>query len=96
MLHSRIIYCLKLHFGRGEGDLSPFCAATPVLVMSALGFKARVDPFFACFVTYGILSFISTVTPPADYVEFGMADEPFQSMYLQMCQQALVDDWAGV
>ena len=50
-------------------------------MMSALGFKARVDPF-ACFLTCVILR-------SADCIEVSMAAKPFRSMYLQMYLQAL-------
>ena len=60
--------------------------------MSALGFKARVDPFFfACFLACVILIFTSGVTH-ADCTEVIMAAEHFQSTYLQMFSlQALVE-----
>ena len=62
--------------------------------MSALSFKARVDPFFACFLACEIFRFTSGVTP-ADCIEVSMAAELFQSTYLQiMYPQALVEVWA--
>ena len=52
-------------------------------VISALGFKVRVDPFL---VWNGFLSFTSGLTP-ADLLMASMAVEPFWSTYLE---QALV------
>ena len=57
--------------------------------MSALGFKARVDPF-TCFLTWLILRFTSGATP-AECIGVSMAAQPFWSIYLQMCLQALVE-----
>ena len=62
--------------------------------MSDLGFKARVDPCFACFLGCVILIFTSGVTP-ADCIEVSMAAEPFWSTYFQMCLQALVEVWGS-
>ena len=44
----------------------------------------------ACFLTCVILRFTSDATP-ADCIEVSMAAEPFRSMYLQTCPQALVE-----
>ena len=46
------------------------------LVMSALGFKPRVDPFCACVLACMILRFTSGATP-TDCVEVSMACDPF-------------------
>ena len=54
-----------------------------LLVISALGFKARVDPL-ACFVACVILRFTSGSTP-ADCIEVSMTAEPFWSTRLQTC-----------
>ena len=50
--------------------------------MSALGFKARVDPLFAGSLTCVILRFTSGATL-ADCVEVSMAAKPFRSTYSQ-------------
>ena len=65
-----------------------------LLVMSALGFKARMDPSLGASspVHNRFLRFTSRVTP-ADCIEVSMAAKPFWSMYLQMCQSALVEVW---
>ena len=54
-----------------------------LLVTSALGFKAGWIPC-VFFVASVILRFTSGVTP-ADCIRVSMAAQPFQSMYLQMC-----------
>ena len=48
-----------------------------LLVVSALGFKARVDAFFACFLACVILRFTSGATP-ADCIEVSMAAKPYR------------------
>ena len=61
-----------------------------LLMMSVLGFKVRVNPLLACFLTCVILRFTSGVTP-ADCIsiEVSMAAQPFQSPYLRiMCPLA--------
>ena len=59
-------------------------------MMSALGFKAWVDFFLACFLACVILRFTSGTTL-ADCVEINIAVKPFQLTYLQiMCPQELV------
>ena len=52
----------KFFFFKIFKDINPF------LVMSALGFKTRVDFLLACFLTIVILRFTSGVTP-ADCIE---------------------------
>ena len=70
-------------------DISPFlipmfwaCAVCP-------GFQGQGGSL-ACFLTCVILRFTSSATP-ADCIEVSIAAEPFQSTYLQMCPQALVE-----
>ena len=55
-------------------DISPFCGATdtPSLVMSALGFKARVDFSLHC-----LHAMDSSGSTPADLLMASMAVEPF-------------------
>ena len=54
-----------------------------------LGFKARVDPLLACFLTYVILTFTSGATS-ADSSMVSMVAENFRSTYLRTYQQILM------
>ena len=56
------------------------------------GFQSKGGSL-ACFLTCVVLRFTSGATP-ADCIEVSMAAKPFQTTYLQMCPQALVEDWA--
>ena len=58
-----------------------------LLMMSALGFKARMDPSLSCFPTYmQRISQVHSGTTPADLLMANMVAEPFWSIYLHMCR----------
>ena len=76
---------------------SPACGATDIpyfglLVTSALGLKARVDPLIACFVTCVILRFTSGVTP-ADWKGRSAQQEAFFDPHT--CKSCIHKHWWG-
>ena len=70
-----------------RGPLIPlFCNSSDICP----GFQSQGGSLFTCFLACVILRFTSGVTP-ADCIEVGMVVEPFPSMYLWTCLQALVE-----
>ena len=73
-------------------DTCPFCGATDdiewypcfgLLVMSALGFKARVD-LLACFLALALFLRFTSGATPANLLTASMAAEPLWPTYLQL------------
>ena len=75
-------------------DINPFRGATDIPVLDfwwCLPWVSKPGWIpFVCFLACMILRFTSGAMP-ADCIEVSMAAEPFWSMYLQMCPQALME-----
>ena len=90
----------QVHFFKKHlKDINLFCKATDtpkfgLLVMPALGFKARVDP---CILACVILRFTTGATP-VNCIEVSIAAEaiwPTYTVDFQMCPQASVEVWGS-
>ena len=64
--------------------MGPLIVLFVLLVTSALGFKARVDPLLNCFFPACIFFRFTSGATPADLLIISMAAEPFQFTYLQI------------
>ena len=96
-LNGYILLLVIVFFKKNFEDISPFRGPLIPLFWTS----GYISPGFqnqggslACFLTCVILRFTSSVTP-AGCKEVSMVAEPFQSTYLQMCLQVLVEVQAG-